>query len=152
MNRKYPVRLTMEQRQELERLISSGTVPARTLTHARMLLKSDCAEGGPSRPHGRIYENFDIAPVTALGVRKRFCEGGLPAALRRKRPEREYRRCLDGEAEAHLIALVCGQDPEGKDRWTLRLLQKRMVELAYVPSVSHETIRSALKETSLCPG
>jgi hypothetical protein len=85
-------------------------------------------------------------------VRKRFAEEGLAKALNRKKPDREYEHCLDGEAEAHLIAMVCGKPPEGKDRWTLRLLRKQMVELSYAETVSHETIRTTLKKMNLSLG
>jgi hypothetical protein len=152
MNQKYLIKLTGEEREQLEQLCSSGIAPTRTLTHARILLKSDCGEQGANWSYGKICEAFDVAPLTVANVRKRFAEKGLAAALHRKKPEREYERCLDGEAEAHLIALVCGKPPEGKDRWTLRLLGKRMVELSYAETVSHETIRTTLKKMSLSPG
>jgi transposase len=152
MRQKYLIKLSAEERQQLEQLLSSGIAPARTHTHARILLKSDCGEQGANWSYSQICEAFDVAPLTVANVRKRFAEEGLAAALNRKKPEREYEHCLDGEAEAHLIALVCGKPPEGKDRWTLRLLTKRMVELSYAESVSHETIRTTLKKMSLSPG
>ena len=152
MNQKYLIKLTTEERQQLEKLLSSGIAPTRTLTHARILLKSDCSEQGSNWSYGQICDALDIAPLTVANVRKRYCEEGLETALHRKKPEREYEHCLDGEAEAHLVALVCGKPPEGKDRWTLRLLQKRMVELTYAETVSHETIRTTLKKMSLSPG
>jgi len=152
MNQKYLIKLTTEERQQLDQLLSSGIASARTLTHARILLKSDSSEQGANWSYSQICEALDIAPLTVANVRKRFAEEGLAAALHRKKPEREYERCLDGEAEAHLVALVCGKPPEGNDRWTLRLLQKRMVELSYADTVSHETIRTTLKKMSLSPG
>jgi hypothetical protein len=152
MNQKYLTKLTAEERQQLEKLLSSGIAPARTLTHARILLKSDCSEQGSNWSYSQICAALDVAPLTVANVRKRYFEEGLDAALQRKKPEREYEHCLDGEAEAHLVALVCGEPPEGKDRWTLRLLQKRMVELTYAETVSHETIRTTLKKMSLSPG
>lgn len=147
MYQKYFIKLTAEERHQLERLISSGTTQARTLTHAHILLKSDSSEGGPHWSYDQICEAFDVAPLTVSGVRKRFAEEGLDAAIYRKKPEREYEHCLDGAAEAHLIALACGAPPEGYDGWTLRLLQRKMVELAYVDTVSHETVRTTLKKT-----
>ncbi len=152
MNRKYVIKLTAEERQQLEQLTSSGFASARTITHARILLKSDGSEAGPSWSYSQICQALDVAPLTIANVRKRYVEGGFAAALQRKKPAREYERCMDGEAEAHLVALICGEPPEGHDRWTLRLLQKRMVELAYVESVSHETIRTTLKKTSVSLG
>jgi hypothetical protein len=85
-------------------------------------------------------------------VRKDFPEGGLERALNRKKPNREYERRLDGNAEAHLIALACSDAPEGYERWTLRLLQELFVKLEIVESVSHETIRTTLKKTNLSLG
>lgn len=152
MNQKYFTKLTAEERQQLEQLLSSGIAPARTLTHARILLKSDCSEQGANWSYSRICEAFDVAPLTVANVRKRFAEEGLAKALNRKKPDREYEHCLDGEAEAHLIAMVCGKPPEGKDRWTLRLLRKQMVELSYAETVSHETIRTTLKKMNLSLG
>jgi hypothetical protein len=152
MNQKYLIKLTAEERQQLEQLLSAGDAPARTLKHAFVLLKSDCSETGPNWPYAKICEAFEVASLTVFNVRKRYSEQGLAAALHRKKPEREYERCLDGEAEAHLIALACGQPPEGQERWTLRLLQKRMVELTYAETVSYETIRTTLKKMSLSLG
>jgi transposase len=152
MNRKYVIKLTVEERQQLEKLLSSGMVPARTLKHAQILLKSDSGEEGANWSYSKICEAYNVTLVTVMHVRKRYSEEGLAAALNRKKPEREYERCLDGEAEAHLIALICGKPPEGNARWTLRLLQKRMVELTYAETVSHETIRTTLKKMNLSLG
>jgi hypothetical protein len=152
MYQKYLVKLSAEERQQLEQLLSSGLIPARTFKHAQILLKSDCSEAGANWPYNKICEAIDVGPLTVANVRKRYVEEGLSAALHRKKPEREYERCLGGEAEAHLIAMVCGQPPEGKDRWTLRLLQKQMVQLTYAETVSHETIRTTLKKMNLSLG
>ena len=152
MNQRYFVKLSEEQRQHLEKLISSGTSPARKLTRARILLKSDCSEAGPNWSYEQIMEAFDVSNVTISDVRRRFVEGGLEAALNRKAPDREYEHSLDGEAEAHLIAMACSQPPEGQKRWTLRLLQQAMVRRAYVQTVSHETIRMTLKKRKLSLG
>lgn len=152
MNQKYVVQLTNEQRAFLEKLISAGTAPARTLMRARVLLKSDSNPGAPHWSYAQIEEALDVSPTTITSVRKAFTNQGLDAALYRKKPEREYHRTLDGEAEAHLIALVCGPTPEGQARWSLRLLQEKMIELAYVETVSHETIRTTLKKTNSNPG
>jgi len=152
MNQRYLTKLTVEERKKLEQLLSSGVATSRTLTHARILLKSDSSEGGPNWGYPQICEAFDVTPIVITSVRKRFCKVGLEAALYRRKPEREYERCLDGEAEAHLIALVCGDPPQGKYRWTLRLLQKRMVQLSYAETVSHETVRTTLKKMNLSLG
>lgn len=146
MYQKYFVSLSTEERSYLEKLISSGNAPARKLQRARILLKSDCSDGGPNWNYQAICNAFDINSVTVTNIRKAFSEGGLEKALNRKKPEREYEHRLDGHAVAHLIALACGKAPEGYDRWTLRLLQDRFVKLEIVESVSHETIRTTLKK------
>lgn len=146
MNRKYDVLLTAEQRQYLAKLISSGTAPARALTRARILLKSDGSPDGPHWSYDQICTALDVSPVTLSATRQAFVQKGLEAALYRKKPEREYAPCLDGEAEAHLITLACSQAPEGRERWTLRLLAQKMVVLEYVDRVSHETVRQVLKK------
>jgi hypothetical protein len=148
MNRKYDVTLTTEQRQYLEKLISAGTARARALTRARILLKSDRGPDGPHWSYDQICTALDVSPVTISATRQTFVEKGLEAALSRKKPEREYAHCLDGEAEAHLIALACGQAPEGHECWSLRLLAQKMVSLQYAESVSHETVRQVLKKTN----
>lgn len=152
MNRKYVVELTDENRQYLENLITSGISPARMQTRARILLKSDSSEKGPNWSYQKIMEAFDVSEMLIRDVRKRFSEQGIEAALQRKQPDREYAHSLDGEAEAHLIALACSQAPEGYTRWTLRLLKKGMEEKRYVESISHETIRTTLKKRNLSLG
>ncbi len=152
MYQKYFVKLTSEERSYLEKLVSAGNAPARKLRRARILLKSDCSEGGPHWTYEAICEAFDVNSLTVTNVRKAFAEGGLEKALNRKKPDREYEHRLDGNAEAHLIALACSDAPEGYERWTLRLLQERFVKLEIVESVSHETIRTTLKKTNLSLG
>jgi hypothetical protein len=152
MYQKYFVKLTSEERLYLEKLVSSGNTSARKLRRARILLKSDCSEGGPNWKYEAICDAFDVNSLTVANVRKDFTDGGLERALNRKKPNREYERRLDGNAEAHLIALACSDAPEGYERWTLRLLQERFVKLEIVESVSHETIRTTLKKTNLSLG
>jgi transposase len=152
MKSKYLIKLTAEERQQLEELLSSGMISARTLKHAQILLKSDSGPEGANWSYNKICEAFDVAPLTVMHIRKRYSEEGLAASLQRKKPEREYEHCLDGDAEAHLVAMVCSQPPQGNDRWTLRLLKKRMVELTYAETVSHETIRTTLKKMNLSLG
>ena len=152
MYQKYFVMLTSEERSHLENLIASGTAPARKLTRARILLKSDCNEGGPNWTYEAICKALDVNSLTVTTVRKAYTEGGLEKVLNRKKPDREYSHCLDGNAEAHLIAMACSDAPEGYDRWTLRLLRDRFVKLEIVESVSHETIRTTLKKTKLSLG
>lgn len=149
MYQKYFVSLTSEERTYIEKLVSSGNAPARKIQRARILLKSDCSEGGPNWSYEAICNAFDVNAVTVTNIRKSFCEGGMEKALNRKKPEREYEHRLDGHAEAHLISLTCGEAPKGYDRWTLRLLRDRLVKLEIVESVSHETIRTTLKKMNL---
>ena len=152
MNQKYVVKLTDEQKQHLEKLITSGTSPARMLTRARILLKSDQSKNGPNWSYEKIVEAFDVSEMLIRDVRKRFAEAGFEAAIQRKKPDREYEHSLDGEAEAHLIALACSQPPKGQKRWTLRLLKRAMQKRMYVQTVSHETIRTTLKKRRLSLG
>jgi hypothetical protein len=152
MNQKYPVKLNETERYQLKQLVSSGTARARKVRRAQILLKSDSSESGPNWPYQAICEAYGVSQPTIAEVRRAFVEGGLEAALNRKPPERVYERRLDGEGEAHLIALVCSEPPEGHERWTLRLLKKRLIELEYVENISHETIRTTLKKTNLSLG
>ena len=152
MNQKYIVELTVEERQYLDKLTSSGTAPARRMTRAHILLKSDSSPSGPKWKYEQICAAYNITPLTVMTVRKSFIEKGLEATLCRKRPNREYQHALDGEAEAHLIALACSAPPEGRKAWTLRLLRDRFVRLGHVDSVSHETIRTTLKKMNSSRG
>ena len=152
MNRKYIIELSDGERQQLEQFLSSGIAPVRMQTRARILLKSDSWEGSPNWSYEQLCAAFDVTETTVARVRRDFVEGGLERALARKKPEREYERCLDGRAEAHLIALACSAAPQGYERWSLRLLQKRFVQLGYVEQVSHETIRTTLKKMNLSLG
>jgi len=147
MPKKYRVTLTAEERQELERLLSRGKADVRCLKHAQVLLKADEAEGGPGWSDARIADAFNAGVATIERLRQRFVEEGLQAALRTYRTgTRLYERKLDGAQEAHLIALACSAPPDERARWTLRLLAQRMVELAYVDTLSYETVRQTLKK------
>ena len=147
MPKKYRVTLTPDECAELARLLSRGKADVRCLKHAQILLKADEAEGGPSWPDARIAEAFTAGVATIERLRQRFVEEGLQAALRTYRTgTRIYERKLDGAQEAHLIALACSAPPEGQARWTLRLLARQMVELAYVDTLSYETVRQTLKK------
>jgi len=149
MNTKYLVELSAEQRQHLEKLTSSGIAPARQMKRAQILLKSDQKANWS---YEQIMEAFDVSAVTIAKVRNAFVEQGLEVALQRKKPEREYVHILDGEGEAHLIALACSQPPTGRKHWSLRLLQNRFVKLGHADRISHETIRRVLKKTNSSPG
>ena len=148
MTKKYRVTLTDEERWMLQTMLSRGKSAARKLTHARILLKADADSGGPGWSDDAIAEGLEVGRATVERVRKLFVEEGLEAALDRRQPRRQYRRTLDGDAEAHLVALACSQAPEGRSRWTLRLLADRMVQLEYVEQVSYQTVRRTLKKTN----
>ena len=148
MNQKYTIELSDEERQHLEKVTSSGTAPARMVKRAQILLKSDSKAAGTPWKYEQICAAFNVTPVTVLTIRKSFVENGLAATLSRKKPEREYPHALDGKEEAHLIALACGEPPEGRKVWSLRLLRDRFIRLGHVDNISHETIRTVLKKTN----
>ena len=146
MRKRYRVTLTAEEREALGHMISRGKAAARRLVHARVLLQADASAGGPDWTDTRIAEAVRVSVRTIERVRQRFVEEGLEAALRPRPSPRIYARKLDGAQEAKLVVLACSQPPEGKKRWTLRLLAERMVELEVVPELSHETVRQTLKK------
>ena len=153
MSKKRVVQLTDEQRRECRELVRRGTAPARSITHAQVLLKADAGPAGPAWTDRAIAEAFGITTVTVSEIRKTLVSEGLPAALSHYRgtpgkPEPK----LDGRQEAYLIALACGAPPEGRARWSLRLLSDRMVELGYVDSVSYNTVGRVLKKTNCSLG
>jgi transposase len=151
--KRYKVTLEDDERQQLHDLIAAGQAAARKLSHARILLKADAADGGPAWPDHRIADALEVSTATVERVRQRFVERGLDAALDRKPRERPSRPIkLDGRAEARLIALACSAPPEGRATWTMQLLADKLVELEVVESISDETVRTALKKTRSSPG
>ena len=138
--RHYQVKLSAEERKELQRMVSSGSGAARAIRRAQILLKSE--EGWTERA---IAQAFGVSRQTVHVVRKRCVEVGAQQTLPRK-PGRKAEKVLDGVAEAHLIAMTCSEPPKGRERWTLRLLATRRVSLGHVPAISHETVRQALKK------
>lgn len=145
---KHAVRLTDEQRAQLRTLVGRGVAPARRLTHARILLKADQGEGGAAWGDAAIAGALEVHPATVARVRQQFVAEGLDAALDRRAPRREYARKLGGEQEARLVAVACGTPPEGRARWSLRLLADELVRLEVVESISHETVRQTLEQTN----
>lgn len=141
MNKRYIVDLTEGERAELLALLNKGVAPARRLTRARILLLAD--EGGTDR---EIAAALHGHPATVERTRRRCVEGGPEAALTDK-PRPGGRPKLGGKQEAHLVALACSAPPEGRTRWTMRLLADRLVELALVDTISDETVRRTLKKT-----
>ena len=145
----YKVNLDDQEVAYLTKMISSGEEKARTLTRARILLKSN--EGWTDEA---IEEALDAGTATIARLRRRFAEEGLEASLHHRKSRRRYERLLDGKTEAHLIKLACSDPPEGRTRWTLRLLSEHLVMLNEVDieSVSHETVRQVLKKTNSSRG
>lgn len=146
--KKYIVALSTEERTEREELTKKGKSPAYRVNHARILLKADINQETGGWRDQNISEALDISVATIERVRQRFVEHGLEAALTRQTPIRTKPRLLDGEQEAHLIALVCAQTPEGQAKWSVRLLADKLAELGHVEKISHETVRQILKKTN----
>jgi len=152
VRKRHIVVLSEEERARLHTMIGRGAAPARALTHARILLKANQGEAGPGWTDAAIAVAVEVNPATVARVRMKDVAAGLDAAVDRKPPAREYRRRLDGEQEAYLVALACSAPPEGRKRWTLRLLADRLVELELVESVSYATVRQALQQTGSSRG
>ena len=148
MKSKYAVYLSEVERAELRTLIGHGVAPARELAHARILLKADQGDGGPGWDDAAIAGAPELCTRTVARVRQQYVTQGLEAALTRRMPERVYVRKLDGQQEAHLSALACSTPPTGRERWSLRLLADALVRLELVDTVSHETVRQTLKQTT----
>jgi transposase len=145
--KKYVVELTSEERRQLEGLVQKGKVAGYKIRHAQMLLKADQGKQGPGWHDKQIAQAFGAHLTTVERLRKRFVEQGLEVALERHKRQ-HYAHKLDGDAEAHLIAIACSEPPEGRNRWTLRLLADRLVELSVVDRVSHMTVSRTLKKTN----
>ena len=143
---KFVVRLTPEERNQLEHMVRAGKSSARVTTRARILLKT-----GEGWSASRVAQALDVSQGTVFRIKRRFTEDGLEGALKDRVQAHRYRK-LDERAEAHLIALACSPAPDGHDHWELRLLADRMVELGVVESLSHETVRLHLKKTSSSRG
>jgi hypothetical protein len=148
----FQVQLSLAERARLQTLVTNGSSTAHTHIHARILLKADEGPDGPAWTDAMISSALDVGMSTVARVRQTAVQEGLSAAVQRKLPKRVYARTLDGAAEAHLVALACSTPPEGAGRWSLRLLADQMVELDYVDTVSHETVRQTLKKTNSNPG
>src|SRR5262249_14271882 len=132
-------------------MISAGKAAARELTHARILLKADQGPQGPAWGDGRIQEALETSASTVQRVRKTCAQHGVQEAIVPQTLQRARRRRLDGTQEAYLIALACSARPEATVHWTLRLLANKLVELGYVESISHETVRQVLLSNELKP-
>ena len=150
--KRYRIELTPEEREELKALVSRGRSAAYKHTHARILLMSDEAQDDLPMTDEAIAQALKVGHATVERVRRRCVEEGIEAALNRKKQLRRRAKKLDGEAEAHLIAIACSEAPQGRASWTLKLLAEQLVERDIVDSVSTETVRKALKKTSSSRG
>ena len=161
MEKKYRVKLSVEEQQELKALVSRGRAAAYQQTHARILLLSDENQAEGPKKGEDIARSLKVGRATVERVRRRCVEEGLERALGRREQLNRRRKKLDGqgEAQAHpvsstgqaLIALACGEPPEGRASWTLKLLADRLVECEIVESISTETVRQTLKKTNSSP-
>ena len=146
---RYAIDLTDAERAALREILWKNKVKRSTIINAYILLKADRACGWTNAD---IASAYDVSTKKVEQLKKRFVEEGFEAALYRKPVTNVHRRKITGDEEAHLIALYCRQAPEGHERWTLRMLADKMVELELVDSVSYETIRRTLKKMHLNPG
>ena len=148
MEKRYRVRLSGEEREELKAIVSRGRTAAYKQTHARILLLSDEAQVGGAMKDEDVARSLQVGRATVERVRRRCVEEGLERALGRKEQLNRRQKRLDGQGEAHLIALACADPPEGRASWTLQLLADGLVEREIVESISPETVRQTLKKTN----
>ncbi len=151
MHKNYRVTLSADERTHLHTLLTSGTLPVRTLKRAQMLLKADESPDGPSWNDATLAQAFDVHTMTVVGVRNRYLEHGVDAVLH-GRYIAHNPAIVTGEGEAQLIALTCSPPPNGRDHWTMQLLADNLVELAVVERISDETVRQTLKKMPLSHG
>jgi homeodomain-containing protein len=150
--KKYIVRLSEEERSRLEDMVHKGKASARLLTRARVLLKADVSEAGEGWSDSRIMEALEVSAALVYDVRRQLVEEGFEAAVTRKKRSRPPTPSIfDGEKEAKLIALSCSKPPAGYARWSLRLLENKVVELEIVDQASDSTIGRVLKKTFCSP-
>ena len=148
--KKYVVKLTALERERLETMVSGGKHPAQRLTKARILLKADAGEAGEGWSDSQIATALDTSLATIARTRQQLVEEGFEAVLSRKHsPNSARKRIFDGAAEARLIALTRSEPPTGRARWTLSLLEDKVVELNIVARASDNTIGRTLKKTNL---
>lgn len=150
---KYTVTLAVEEIEQLQAFAAKGKHAAQKVINALILLNCDESQGRERRRSSRdIAEVLQVSERKIDRVKRRFVEDGLEVALSGQTPQREYAYKVDGDVEAHLIALSCSAPPSGHARWSLRLLAQRAVEFEWVEQISHETVRRALKKTNSSPG
>ena len=146
---KYVIELSNQEKVRLMEIVKKGNSPARTILRANILLASD-KQNDRYMTMSEIANAYRTTPTTVQTVRTSSCKKGLEATITRKKRETPpIPAKVTGEVEAHIIALACGQPPEGYSRWTLRLLADKTVELGYIESISHVTVSNILKKTNL---
>ena len=149
---RYEVTLTAKEREQLQSVMSKGKHSSLQFRNACILLNCDEGEHGQKASNKQIAQILQITTKTVERLKQRFIEEGFEACMDRK-PYPEVKEIIaDGDFEAHLVAISCSKAPDGHARWSLRMLADKMVELKYVESVSHETVRQVLKKTKLNPG
>jgi transposase len=151
MNHKYVVTLTEEERLELKELVQKGKTQGYRIRHAQILLKLDDIPENAGWTYDKIWHSYNATPHTIRKIAQRFVCDGLEAALGRKE-QQNRRRKVDGEVEAHIIAIACSEAPEGRERWTLQLIADKLVSLGVVDSISDTAVCNTLKKTNLSLG
>jgi len=148
----YTIKLTMAEVEELKAIISKGSHTSQTFRVAYILLNCDEGQYSDKVTNEQISKVLKVGMRTIDRVKKKFVEEGFEASLERRITSRVYEKKSDGDVEAKLVTLCCSEPPKGYAKWSLRLLADKMVELNYVESISHVTVRSVLKKTNLSPG
>ncbi len=149
---RYKIHLTKEEVGELQSIIRRGSHTAHAFKTAYILLNCDEGEYSDKVSNEQICTILKVSPRTIDRVKKRFVEEGLEAVLERRATTREYSGKIDGDVEAHLVAISCSEPPEGFAKWSLRMLADKMVELHYIESISHVSVGEILKKTNLSRG
>lgn len=151
MNHKYVVTLSEDEREHLNELVQKGKTQGYRIRHAQILLKLDEIPENKCWTYDRIWESYNATPHTISKIAERFVCSGLETALGRKE-QQNRRRKVDGEVEAHIVAIACSESPEGRERWTLQLIADELVRLGVVESISDTAVSTTLKKTSLSLG
>ncbi len=149
---RYTIKLTKSEVEELHSIINKGSHSSQTFRVAYILLNCDEGKYSEKVTNEQISKVLKIGMRTIDRVKKKFVEDGFEGALERRPTKRVYEPKMDGDTEAKLVTLCCSEPPKGYAKWSLRLLADKMVELKYVESISHVTVRSVLKKTNLSPG
>ena len=149
---RYTVKLTKAEVEELKEIINKGSHSSQTFRVAYILLNCDVGKYSDKVANEQISKVLKVGMRTIDRVKKKFIEDGFEASLERRPTSRVYEKKTDGDVEAKLVTLCCSEPPKGYAKWSLRLLADKMVELKYVESISHVTVRTVLKKTNLNPG